>query len=325
MQRNTSTIRSIQSPCSIQDHWQFINQLNQYSFFHTPNWIQVLTETYRQYKNSSFIVTFKNGKSALIPAISVCKFGGLVKSIHSMPFNTYGGLLSNDEITSQESFEIGNLLFQSRVIKTSLTPDPSISKQFISGTPYSTAVKRETQLLPLNLKYEDIWTQKYDGKNRNQIRKARNSSIHIEVNPTQAGSMFSELYHRNSELRGSNQTLVYSSELFTNLEIYPEQVKFYMAYHSGDLISAILVLYGKNHAIYWAAANKPEAKSLCANQLLLDYAIQQSCEMNIGWFDFGASHNMPQLWTFKEGFGPEPKAYSILSSQLWMSHKIYED
>jgi lipid II:glycine glycyltransferase (peptidoglycan interpeptide bridge formation enzyme) len=289
-----------------EEHWAFLAEREEYSFFQSPVWIESLVSSFPVYSNNSYLFEFEDGNKVFCPLICVKKYKGLVKAGHSMPFHTYGGLLSlNQNINDYASTVIQELKkdFFFKLVITQSPLEENLELNIGKKIPLS------THILNLESDYSSVWETKYDSKNRNQIRKARNSGMEIAVNPENAGDVFYKLYMDSLENRKTKTSLFYPLSLFQNLAGNADTAKYYFAVQNLKILAGILILIGKNTALYWSAASTGEGKPLCANQFLLDYAIQDAIRNNIRIFDMGASKGMVNLNKFKEAFGAREKNY----------------
>lgn len=289
------------------EHQMFLENLYSYSFFQTPAWIESLINSYPGYYNQSLLFEFTDGVQIFLPLIGIKKLAGIIHTSHSMPFSTYGGLLSVHNGIQSYMDTVVSFIMKGNCWKFVLTPPPFE----LSEIPYhALEVPLETHFLDLDSDYFKVWEKCYDSKNRNQIRKARKSGMEILINPPDSGKRYFELYKSSLDIRKTRTTLTYPKELFLQLQRFPESMKYYFAVSGLKTYAGIMVFWGKNTAIYWGAAITEEGKPLCANQYLLDYAIQESISNNILKFDLGASKGILSLSKFKESFGAKKLMYS---------------
>ena len=315
----TVKLIGIQHNLSMKHHKRFLEDCPRYSYFHTPDWVHVLVSSYPTYQNATRLFGFSDGTEILFPLIRVRKLKGLVSTYHSMPFHTYGGFLISKPATQQPDLSEKTQLIEENLAgihayKFTITPFPRDENSLVysSFRNSHTNIPLSTQILPLENGYDWVWEQRFDSKNRNQIRKARKSGLTIMENYPDAGNIYWELYRESSESRKGNKGIRYPHKLFLELAKSMEHVKFYFAIWNEKPIAGIIVLYGNKTAMYWNAAVLPEGKTICANQLLLDQAIQDAVIRGILEFDFGASPGMESVYHFKTAFGPENVDYTIL-------------
>ncbi len=305
------TIKNVQENVTESEHGAYLEKCVSYSYFQTSDWISVLTATYPNYKNATCLVQLSDGTTALLPLVRVKKIKGLVTTYHSMPFHTYGGVVNQEPMTDEKMQVVLEYLFTKKWIKLSITPDPlkDSFKSKVQG-PKLKSIMMKTQILRLDKGYDWLWENRFDSKNRNQIRKARKSGLVVAENLPNSGKLYSQMYHETIKSR-KGKGLVYPETLFVELAKSPEKVKYYFAFGNEKPVGAILVVYGKKAAMYWSAVVLPEGKTLCANQLLLDHAIQNAVLAEVAVFDFGASKGLPAVRQFKSAFGPEEISYNI--------------
>jgi hypothetical protein len=296
-----------------EEHLAFLAKREEYSFFQTPFWIESLVSSFPEYSNNSYLFMFDDGNKVLCPLICIKKCWGLVTTGHSMPFHTYGGLLSLNQNSNDYASVIIQVLKKDFYFKLVLTQSPL---EETLGLNEGKITPLSSHILHLEGDYASVWETKYDSKNRNQIRKARNSGMVISVNPENAGDLFFKLYRDSLQNRKTKTSIFYPRSLFQNLANNADTAKYYFAVQNQKILSGILILIGKNTALYWSAASTEEGKSLCANQFLLDYAIQDAIRNHIQIFDMGASKGMVNLSKFKEAFGAREKNYNSWSFGL---------
>ena len=312
----TLKITNVKKNLSLSEHEYFLKNIDSYSYFQSPDWIRVLVSTFPNYQNTTHLFEFSDYSRILFPLMCIKKLKGLFFTYHSMPFNTYGGLLVSQHLSATAEYEekirlIQDYICHLQMMKLTITPNPLDEIRFSLTVPHS-MIEMSTQILHLQNGYEWIWENRFDSKNRNQIRKARKSGLIIADNLENSGEQYWQIYQTTIAGRGGKRNLVYPRELFHQLAMSPTNVKYYFALWNEKPIAGIIVLYGRKTAMYWNSVNYPEAKILCANQFLLDYAIQQAVENKITSFDLGASRGLPTVKSFKSAFGPEEVSYIIV-------------
>ena len=91
------------------------------TYFHSREWAEVLSKyTKGKIQPDPLLITFSDGKQAILPLSSRKSYKGLIKTSLSSPLGTYGGWISVDELNSEHAAllveyltnKLGNLIWR---------------------------------------------------------------------------------------------------------------------------------------------------------------------------------------------------------------------
>jgi hypothetical protein len=90
---------------------------------------------------------------------------------------------------------------------------------------------------------------------------------------------------------------------------------------AGRLACAMVVLAGRQHALYWQGVSHIEDDQKAAHPMarLFDAVVGSLAEQGVAHFNLGASEGLPTVRRFKEEFGAQPRACTVLlhESRRW--------
>ena len=109
------------------EFWEGILQNCQHAtFFHSSTWLTTLEKTYPRYTNASLGFIFRSGNRALIPLVADCskeKFFNKIKH-KSMALGTYGGIISEGKLSSEENRDIFQYLMSGAINDLNIVGNP---------------------------------------------------------------------------------------------------------------------------------------------------------------------------------------------------------
>jgi serine/alanine adding enzyme len=144
----------------------------------------------------------------------------------------------------------------------------------------------------------------FNGKLRNQIRKAQKSGLQFVAGHLELLDGFYEVFARNMRDLG---TPTYAKNFFHNiLEGFPESTRILAVYHNTKVIAAgIGSWFRKTLEILWASSIN-DYKVLCPNNMLYWETIQFAIRNGVRKFDFGRSTLNEGTYNFKRQWGAQP-------------------
>lgn len=303
------------------DRWnEILSSLGQYSFFQTPEWVDILYKCLPGTKHRHCFLTFSDGVSAFLPLLSMPKKWG-IRKLDSLPWGTYGGLISNQEFSYthyEAAIRSMASLFEPVCIIT-LPPERKKHNkdQTITTDTYSIHWQ-STHILKLDSDFDSLWDTKFQSRNRTAIRKAIKQGVKCRFSNKKSDiNQFHALYQNACERWQGVETL--PDTFFNQLIDYdPAKIKLWLAEYEGRIMAADLILYGKGEAQYFAGASDLEFSHLNASKLLMSEIIRDAINSGYSLFNFGASAGLKGVEQFKRHFGAEKVEYQ----RLFAAHPV---
>jgi CelD/BcsL family acetyltransferase involved in cellulose biosynthesis len=322
MSSDTVTILAVRSASS--DEWDAIFQACDYStYFHSREWAEIWNVYTR---NASIcdpkLITFSDGKQALLPISYQKSMKGLSRRYVSSPAGTFGGWISSDklavahaEILFRYMRELsGNLVWR-------INPYDSVVFQTSSYAETSPANRKNdvTHTLHLEEGFDAVYERWSKGKSSaaRKVRKARKEGIEIRCALGKDDwSAYYQVYEKSLQRWGERASSVYTWDLFQELfRRNSPHVKLWLALYQQEIIAGALCFSARNHVVYWHGAALEAFFPLRPVNLLMYEAIKDACEQGYSWFDFNPSGGHEGVKKFKESFGAVAKSSPVFMTR----------
>lgn len=289
---------------------ELLQRQETYSYFQTPGWSSILQSTIPNAKACHRWFRFSDGKEAVLPLFLLPRRWGIGK-LESLPWGGYGGLIG-DRPLMLEHYEAALkkvLTLRSPRCEISEPPilaDPNSSEDAARSVYTRTA---STHLLELSGSFEEIWANRFQGRNRTAIRRASDRGVEIRwSNEPEAAEAMKSLYQQAMNRWKGVETL--PLRFFDSLRDWPgEEIRIWLAWYEDRAIAGDVVLYGKGEAQYFAGASDLLDSKLNAARLLMSEIIRDACLRGFRIFNFGASGGLEGVERFKGIFGGNPHVY----------------
>lgn len=262
-----------------------LNYKNQVTVFHTQEWMETLHEAFG-YEPTYLVYQSEDGSLiSAMPYMIDIRFG--IKNYFSMPYDTYGGVIGDLEITSH----LINKFLQLPGIGVRYYVDyinkPIICKDCVS-------LKQSTELMDISEDVDVIW-KKLHKDNRTAIRSASNYNV-----TTRITSEYLNIFDKVP------QNLVKS--ILNNM--CPDYCIQYIAEINNVCVAASLFFIYGDMAMYWANTTTEFGRKTNSNYLLLWSAIQYAKLKGCTIFNFGDSPiGANNLIKFKKSWGTNTYTY----------------
>lgn len=281
------------------------------TFFHLSGWKEVIEETFHH--KSYYLVAQKNENTldglnhadktstivGILPLFSVKSFL-FCKSLVSVPFAAYGGILADDENVAQQ------LLNQAKEITRS------------ERLEYLELRNRDGEMANLPTKdlyigfrreiFKDLESNMNAilRKSRRMIRVGEKEGLTHEFGHEELILVFYEIFARSYHRLGST---VFSIKLFRNLlrEFREKANILLIRDKEGRPISGVLSFFYKDEVIPYYAGSLFEYRHLAPNDFMYWQLMKYGCENGYKMFDFGRSKVGTGSYDFKRHWGFEPK------------------
>ena len=298
-------------PASISE-WDLIWHECEYStYFHSREWAEIWSKyTNRKMFLSPFLVSFSDGKKALLP-FSCRKNEGLTPILTgstrlyiSSPECTYGGWISANELGTNHAILLLNLI-KKKFNNLSWRLNPYDYTALNSGV--SITDEGETHAINLEEGFDVIASNMSKG-HRSAVKQAIRSGVSVRLSSSIDDWLSYYQVYETSVDRWGNRLLgeKYSWELFH--EIFARNspnVELWLAVYQDKVISGALCFHSKKHFVYWHGASTETYFNLRPVNLLLYEVIKNACEKKYTWFDFNPSAGLKGVIAFKERFGAQ--------------------
>jgi serine/alanine adding enzyme len=275
------------------------------SVYHLFAFKQTIEKTYRH--KSIYLAAFDEENGRIVGVLPLFLIKGLVlgKSLVSIPFCDYGGLLYDDE-------NIGMLLYQKALsILAEIKCDILEIRQtyplpFVFSNENDEIIETKVRMrLALPTQIDELFAS-FPAKLRSQIRKPQKEGCIARSGGIELLDDFYKVFVYNMRDLGSP---VHSKKMMANmLSLYGLRSRLFVVYKDNLPIACSLVAgLGKSLVNPWASFNKNFR--ICAPNMLLYWSMMEYAIANgYSFFDFGRSTKDEGTYRFKEQWGalPEP-------------------
>lgn len=285
------------------------------TFFARSEWVELIARA--SPKSSPLYLTARDGGTLLagLPAVRKSRLGFTV--IESLPFGTYGGVVSAPGCPREVTQGLLGLYEQTaqrpRVAAVHLMDLRGIER----GLTRFRVRDEGAQIVRLDRTFEEIWSS-FRPSARNKIRKARKAGVRVRRASTEADfatyhSMLEELSTRWGE------PCVFGRDFFLALSRLPgENVQMWVAELDGGILGADLNFVQNGWIMNWGNVSRHDALRYAPNNLLHAEAIERGIEQGYRVYDLGSSAGMRGVEAFKAAFGTERIPLRLLSAEkLW--------
>ena len=226
-------------------------------------------------------------------------------TLYSLPFCDIGGILSDNETTSNKLFDsaldisksLGNVDLSIRKRETS-------NYNVIDFNTSEYTDKKVSMLLKLPSSSNTLWDS-FKSKLRSQIKKAEKNGLQFQYgNKITHVDYFFDVFSRNMKKLGSPcHSYMWFAELNKN---YGNNMTIGIVTKDGKAVGAgILLFVDKCAAIPWASTLS-DYNPLAPNMLLYWNLLKIACDRGCNIFDFGRSTYGEGTFRFKEQWGAVP-------------------
>jgi hypothetical protein len=259
------------------------------------------------------------GRRVLVPLIRAGGVLGAAGVAASLPYGWgFGGILAEGRVTPSDVRMAIDDLSKAGLMRLSLRPNPLAAPAWASGVPARTpSVARTAHVLSLEGGFEKVWSERFTGTARTNVRRAEKSELRVERSRDAAAiAAFYELYELSWRRWEKGGRYAAAIRLLTDRR--QERIeKFTAAAHAlgddfavwlarlGDVpVAAILVLSQPGAASYWRGAmDEAQAGPTRANYLLHKLAIEAACAAGARAYHMGDTGASASLAQFKTRFG----------------------
>jgi FemAB-related protein (PEP-CTERM system-associated) len=264
---------------------------------HRLGWLRVIEKSFGHRCYYRAVVDPQDRWQAVLPLVHLRSrlFGNFLVSV---PFVSYGGLLSANEVATVP------LLEEAERIRGSLGA-AHVELRHVGRALDGMATKshKVTMILGLCGDVERQW-QSFNRKLRNKIRKAEKSGLKPRTGGLELLDGFYRVFARNMRDLG---TPVYPKQFFRNvLEEFAATTRIFAVYHEETMIAAgIASWYGGVMEVPWASSIR-DYRGYAPNNMLYWEILQFAIDKGLAKLDFGRSTPNEGTYNFKKQWGAEP-------------------
>lgn len=288
-------------------HW---NACEYATYFHSPEWASIwATYTDDYIRPAPKLISFSDGKKAILPFSLQKRCKGTVTTYLSSPEGTFGGWISSDDLTRRHGILLRELLthkFSS--LRWKVNPYDTLAREVIAQNNCSNGYD-ETDALSLTEGFSsicDLWRTGHGTAMRN-VKKAHEHGVTVDLALTQDDWLsYYAVYQDTLRRWGTNASSTYTWKLFSTISaLRSPNIKLWLARYQSTTIAGALVFYAKKHVVYWHGAARADYFNVRPVNLLMYEAIRDACGSGFSWFDFNPSDRHEGVRAFKKGLRAE--------------------
>jgi len=276
---------------------EFVNTFPEASFFHLTGWKRVLEKTFG-YQATYWYTKSNNKISGVFPLFLIDNpiFG---KSLVSVPFGVYGGIVAENTETQKTLLDVGKNLVER--FKAKHLELRHVQKNGLSLPIKDLYVTFRKELSPdVEKNFSAI-----PRKQRRMIRQGQKHGLQIIVGQ----EYLKEFYHIYAYSVKNLGTPVFPYRFFENIQKeFDQQCKILSVWHEGKMVAGVMTFFFKNTIMpYYGGALKPYWP-LAVNDLMYWELMRYGVERGYDLFDFGRSRIGTGSFHFKRHWGFEPQS-----------------
>lgn len=276
------------------DDWEhFVSSRHDAAGYHAWDWQEVFKRAFDH--DSIYLIARRAGAVAgVLPLVEIKSllFG---RTLTSLPFLNYGGVLADDLASGQALVAASRREAVARHCRH--VELRHVAAQFPDLPCKQHKVSMRLPLAP------GLW-ERLDRKVRNQVRKAEKSGLTVERGGGELVDDFYAVFARNMRDLG---TPVYSRRLFEEVfRVFPDRATLHVVRLEGRPVAAGITYRTPGMTqLPWASAIR-DYNALSPNMLLYWDAIQYAADAGCAVFDMGRSTPNEGTFKFKQQWGAEP-------------------
>jgi CelD/BcsL family acetyltransferase involved in cellulose biosynthesis len=307
----TRTAHSVVAPRLLTDEWwRCCESDSSAAYFATPDWTDILAEAFPHFAPSPRFFSFDEGVTCVLPAIEVRRLFGRLTALHSMPFGTYGGIVSRRTLVPEETAEVVGALREesSTRFQTTAFPNPL-------GAPLPAAVTTHTDhVYAPDLSHGwQAWWSALEPRTRYHTNKAERRGV--EVRYGMDADAFEEFYRLfRGTARGRDGASVFGRRFFRALwDRRSSRTQLWSAHQGGRMVAGVLVLRLGSHVTPYLSAVHVDARALAPTNLLYARLLLHACEAGWTQVSFLGTGGRKGVERFKKSMGGERREFHYLN------------
>ena len=287
--------------------WQEIASASPAStFYHTPQWHDIVTAAYPDYAVATTGFIFDDGSRAVVPCIQTKKGRPLLgkSRLKSSVFGGYGGIVASDNLSAGKQQEIYDYLVKQRA-SISLDTNPFFAPT--AKLPEAFDCRQDfTQALELT-RDEDGLRAKLNRGAKSNLNQAKKQGIAVRLaNKEQDIHAYYALYKDTLRRWGDGVLFTYPEELFlTVFRQAGDSVKIWLAEKEGIIVAGAVIFYWNRIVTYWHGSSHEDYFHCYPNNMLHMEIIRDAAAAGFHYYDFGPSGGQEGVVRFKKSFGAQ--------------------
>jgi hypothetical protein len=235
-----------------------------------------------------------------------------------------GGLLASRGITREDVDAVAQDLLLRAGLRTLIRPNPLLAGEWAAAeVPGAQVVRRLAHVLDLEGGFDVVWSRRFAGGARRDVRRAERAGVVVERGSSAAHvDAFYELFDRSLERWANQQHEPVWLARWRGHRRDPVRKFHSLARSLGQAfgvwvarlddrpVAAAIVLLGGNAHYTRGAMDVARAGPARANYLIHFHAIREACEAGCRSYHFGETGGSSTLAFFKSRFGAEPYPYA---------------
>lgn len=308
--------------------WQVAEDCDYATFYHTPAWQYLVTESDPDFEPRTIGGKLANGTQFILPMMSKKRRGpfyGLASSIDII----YGGVIADGPITDVDLQQIyQHVIDKWQVISFRFLPPPSKPFDIELKNFYTVEGTDKTYLIPLSQGFEQIYNN-YSRGHKSAIKKAVKAGVVVEVTEDiedyrQYYEIYLDSVDRWDDLFiGDISTWLMFENALELAQKMPGKIKLWVGRLDDKVISGALIFYWNKSVVYYHGANHREYFSHRAANLVQNEIIKDAAQADLPYetYDFGPSGISDGVMEFKRRFGgvEQPIKWGFYTHPLLLS------
>ena len=280
------------------------------TMFHTAAWANLWTSEWRDARWEALVIDGASGGYAGAIGM-IARKRGLLETVDSMPFATYGGPLVRSDHPDPASARRSLLEAFARRVAGRLTMRWSLAWYEGAEADFPEDLPREesfTHVLALDPDYERV-ADGFSASTRRLVRQSDASGLSIRAAESAEDlARFCELAEETVRRRGGKPKPRSIYERIFEMLVPQGLARYHLATHGDDVVAGSLHFFHEGVATSWLPVSRESSWHLRPNNFLIASILETLCAAGYLAYNFGASpEDAAGLIRFKEGWGAKPR------------------
>ena len=270
---------NVHSPIEETIWWSIVKQCDYATFFHTPLWHQLVTNTFPQYRNITYYVQLDSGVRVVLPLLEVKNVKGFLRSAVSTFAGCYGDLVADGHVAYQDRQQIYKHICTQQIGDLHITSNPITETKRLGG------FQKEddfTHLIVLDKDFDDLFAEFSKGHKSSFKRgKRMGVKVRLAISLDDYKAYFGA-YEDSLRRWGDKASSHYPWHFFENgfylSQKYPHNIKLWLAELEPQIIAGAWVFYWNQHAVWWHGSAFEAFFNYYPNNVLQTTIIRDACQ-----------------------------------------------
>jgi hypothetical protein len=273
------------------------------------------------YQDASRLYRLRDGRRLVLPLVRRRGLGGGRLALQS---SFMGGLIASGGVSPADVALVAADLSSRPALRTVIRPNPLLAVEWSQAAgPSVQAVARLAHVLDLEGGFDRVWSTRFTGSARRNVRKAEKAGIAVERGSSEEHiAAFTQLWDLSLQRWAARQhEPLWLARLRSRLRdpawkfsllasILGDVFGVWLASLEGRPVAAAIVLRGANAHYLTGAMDVEAAGPTRANYLLQAAAIRDACDAGCRHYHLGETGSSGSLAFFKTRFGGEAYPYA---------------